>query len=133
MLRLLEVNHRHQPWRSSWKMDPPEFRPLSSVCTQPKPSQIDLYRDHLGSVSVESDSAVAERVTFYISDSMSFYSTLNHNRAHCVLEKNDLGLTILYLMPVKTTKNEPYQGHTCFYRRFIKNFSTLALALSKPL
>ncbi|RDX81917.1 gag-pol, partial [Mucuna pruriens] len=22
------VNHHHQPWRSSWKMDPPEFRPL---------------------------------------------------------------------------------------------------------
>ncbi|RDX96664.1 hypothetical protein CR513_20637, partial [Mucuna pruriens] len=25
---LLEVNHRHQPWRSSWKMDPFEFKPL---------------------------------------------------------------------------------------------------------
>ncbi|RDX90200.1 hypothetical protein CR513_27963, partial [Mucuna pruriens] len=43
----------------------------------------------------------------YISDSTSFHYTLNHNQAHCVLEKNDLG----YLMPVKTTKNELISMH----------------------
>ncbi|RDX89305.1 hypothetical protein CR513_28982, partial [Mucuna pruriens] len=31
-----------------------------SVCTQPRPSRVDLYRDHLGLVSAESDSAIAE-------------------------------------------------------------------------
>ncbi|RDX98364.1 hypothetical protein CR513_18725, partial [Mucuna pruriens] len=57
-----------------------------------KPNQIDLSRDHLGLVSAEGDSGSdRDESIFYISDSKSFHFTLSHNRAHYVLEKNDLG------------------------------------------
>ncbi|RDX75737.1 hypothetical protein CR513_44353, partial [Mucuna pruriens] len=50
------------PWRSSWTVEPPKPNPCSVpvafVCTQSKPSRIDLCQDRLGSVSVESDSVI---------------------------------------------------------------------------
>ncbi|RDX73927.1 hypothetical protein CR513_46393, partial [Mucuna pruriens] len=62
---------------------------VSSVCTQPRTSLISLYRDHIGSVSAESNSVDdQDESILYMLDSASFHFAPIHNRAHCVLEKN---------------------------------------------
>ncbi|RDY04394.1 hypothetical protein CR513_11896, partial [Mucuna pruriens] len=61
---------------------------LSIEEMQPKPSRIDLYRDHLGSVSTESDSAIAEASQYstsqilchFISERITFEHTMSLRR-----------------------------------------------------
>ncbi|RDX83796.1 hypothetical protein CR513_35255, partial [Mucuna pruriens] len=54
-----------------------------SLYTQPKPSQIDLYRDHLGLVSAKSDSTIAEASQYSTSQILRHFSshriTFEHN------------------------------------------------------
>ncbi|RDX82863.1 hypothetical protein CR513_36297, partial [Mucuna pruriens] len=71
---------------------------------KPKPSWIDLYRDHFSSVSAESDSVIAEASQYSTSQILRHFTSHRITFEHTVsLRRIDLG----YLMPVKTTKNEP--------------------------
>ncbi|RDX80977.1 hypothetical protein CR513_38401, partial [Mucuna pruriens] len=77
---------------------------------EPSPSAvaivIDFSRNHPGLVSAESNSASGrDESIFYISDSTSFHSILSHKRAHCVLEKNDLGLRKIRNAAVNTSSS----------------------------
>ncbi|RDX99343.1 hypothetical protein CR513_17620, partial [Mucuna pruriens] len=62
---------------------------VASVCTQSKSGLISLCQDHIGSVPTESNSASGrDESILYTLDSASFYFTLIHIRAYCVLERN---------------------------------------------
>ncbi|RDY12952.1 hypothetical protein CR513_02192, partial [Mucuna pruriens] len=61
---------------------------LHQVYNQPSLSLINLYRDHIGLVSSESNSASdQDESTLCTLDSASFCFTPIRNRAHCVLER----------------------------------------------
>ncbi|RDY11795.1 hypothetical protein CR513_03493, partial [Mucuna pruriens] len=75
----------------------------------PSLSRISLCRDHISSVSAESNSASdRDESTLYTLDSVSFCFTLIRNRAHCVLEKirprseTEASLTPLCLRPTQS-------------------------------
>ncbi|RDX76670.1 Retrovirus-related Pol polyprotein, partial [Mucuna pruriens] len=83
-LELLTHYGGSDPQRSSYQS--PTL--LRQVCNQPSLSLISLYQDHIGSVSVESNSASdRDESTLCTLDSSSFCFTLIHNRARYVLER----------------------------------------------
>ncbi|RDX66977.1 hypothetical protein CR513_54200, partial [Mucuna pruriens] len=114
----MEVNHHHQPWRSSWEMEPHEFIPLVSPTLLRLSA---LSQDQAGLISAEIILAQSlprsSRLSLYREQLAAFVSEFAANQAK--------RLEVANLFDIKQTKSESLKQYLAHFNSAIVQVNNL--------